>query len=46
MSVTPASAAARREVTGTTLLFCSTGCAAAFDADPDRYPRPSAHHTS
>jgi Cu+-exporting ATPase len=45
MSVHPDSAAARRDLAGTTLLFCSTGCAEAFDAHPDRYPRPSTHHT-
>jgi len=45
MSVHPDSAAARRDLAGTMLLFCSTGCAEAFDAHPDRYPRPSTHHT-
>ncbi|SRR6266536_1693380 len=46
MTVTPASAAARREVAGTTVWFCSAGCAAAYDADPERYPYPPVHHTS
>ena len=46
MTVTPATAAARREVAGTTVWFCSAGCAAAYDAEPDRYPHPPARHTS
>ena len=37
MTVTPDSAAASREHDGTTYYFCSTHCAAAFDADPQRY---------
>jgi Cu+-exporting ATPase len=37
MTVTPANAAVTREVGGTTYYFCSTHCAATFDADPDRY---------
>jgi Cu+-exporting ATPase len=37
MTVTPANAAASREVDGTTYYFCSTGCASTFDADPHRY---------
>jgi Cu+-exporting ATPase len=31
----------RHEAGGTTYYFCSTHCAATFDADPDRYT-PSA----
>lgn len=37
MTIDPANAAATREHDGTTFSFCSTGCAAAFDADPHRY---------
>jgi Cu+-exporting ATPase len=46
MTVTPTSAAAHRDIAGTTVFFCSTGCAAAYDAEPDRYPHPTARHTS
>jgi len=46
MSITPASAAARRHIADTTLLFCSTGCADAYDAHPDRSPRPATRPTS
>ena len=42
MKVDPASAAATREHDGTTFYFCSTSCAATFDADPHRYGHPSA----
>ena len=37
MTVTPEAAAASREVAGKTYYFCSTHCAASFDADTDRY---------
>ena len=37
MTVAPDTAAASREVGGTTYYFCSAHCAATFDADPDRY---------
>jgi Cu+-exporting ATPase len=37
MDVDPASAAAHRSTRAGTAYFCSAGCAAAFDADPDRY---------
>ncbi len=37
MQVDPAHAAATREHDGTTFYFCSAGCAATFDADPQRY---------
>ncbi|GAA1050926.1 heavy metal translocating P-type ATPase [Arthrobacter russicus] len=40
MKIDPATAAATREHDGTTFSFCSTGCAAAFDADPHRYGHP------
>jgi Cu+-exporting ATPase len=42
MTVTPDSAAASREAGGTTYYFCSTHCAATFDADPDRYTSAAA----
>ena len=42
MSVTAEGAAERREAGDETFLFCSSGCAAAFDADPARYT--AAHH--
>ena len=38
MSVAPDTAAAHRDTPAGTFHFCSTGCAATFDADPDRYP--------
>jgi Cu+-exporting ATPase len=37
MTISPATAAASREVGGTTYYFCSAHCANTFDADPDRY---------
>ncbi|HEX5995315.1 MAG TPA: heavy metal translocating P-type ATPase [Jiangellales bacterium] len=37
MTVTPASAAATREVDGTSYYFCSAQCASTFDSDPHRY---------
>jgi Cu+-exporting ATPase len=37
MTVTPATAAATREVDGQAYYFCSPHCAATFDADPSRY---------
>jgi Cu+-exporting ATPase len=37
MTVAPDTAAAKREVDGATYYFCSSHCAATFDADPDRY---------
>jgi P-type Cu+ transporter len=37
MTISPAAAAASREVGGTTFYFCSVQCANTFDADPDRY---------
>lgn len=37
MTISPATAAASREVGGTTYYFCSAQCANTFDADPDRY---------
>ena len=44
MRIDPATAAATREHDGTTFSFCSTGCAAAFDADPHRYGHPHPAH--
>ena len=43
----PADAAATRDHDGTTIHFCSTHCAAAFDTDPHRYahgPSGAGHH--
>jgi P-type Cu+ transporter len=37
MTVDPASASERRNTATGTVYFCSTGCAAAFNADPSRY---------
>jgi Cu+-exporting ATPase len=37
MTVEPGSAAATRRHGGTTYYFCSAGCAAAFEAEPERY---------
>jgi Cu+-exporting ATPase len=45
MRVTATSAAAQRQVGDVTVRFCSTHCAATFDADPARYapaPKPAA----
>lgn len=40
MQIDPHTALITREHDGTTFYFCSTGCAAAFDADPHRYGHP------
>ena len=37
MRVDPATAAERRDTASGSYFFCSAQCAAAFDADPDRY---------
>src|SRR5215472_14531847 len=37
MQVNPATAAAHRDTGGSIVCFCSAGCAAAFDAEPQRY---------
>ncbi|MGH7700064.1 MAG: YHS domain-containing protein, partial [Gemmatimonadales bacterium] len=37
MTVDPAHAAAEVEHAGTRYFFCSTGCAAKFRAEPERY---------
>jgi len=42
MSADPATAPAHRGTPAGTVYFCSAGCAAAFDADPDRYPTAAA----
>jgi P-type Cu+ transporter len=42
MTINPETAAASREVEGVTYYFCSTHCAASFDADPARYTTTSA----
>jgi P-type Cu+ transporter len=44
MKIDPARAAATREDEGTTIYFCSTGCAQTFDADPHRYGQAHAGH--
>ena len=44
MKIDPNTAAATREHEGTTFWFCSTGCAATFDADEHRYGHPHADH--
>lgn len=43
MNIDPKTAAATREHDGTTFSFCSTGCAASFDADPHKYGHAHAH---
>jgi P-type Cu+ transporter len=42
MRVDPATAAQRRGAGTGTVYFCSAGCAAAFDANPDRYATTAA----
>ena len=42
MTVNPETAAASREVDGVTYYFCSSHCAATFDADPARHAAASA----
>jgi Cu+-exporting ATPase len=37
MPLTPDTAAEHRDTPDGTRYFCSAACAAAFDADPDRY---------
>jgi len=44
MTVVRSAAAARRKHKGRRFFFCATGCAAAFDADPQRYLRPRPGH--
>ncbi len=41
MSADPATAPEHRGTPVGTVYFCSAGCAAAFDADPDRYTTPA-----
>jgi Cu+-exporting ATPase len=41
MRVDPANAAERRDRDHHTVYFCSAGCAATFDADPNRYLSPA-----
>ena len=45
MAVDPARPAATCAHDGRTFCFCSTGCAAAFDAYPHRYGHPKTSHT-
>jgi Cu+-exporting ATPase len=42
MQVHPTDAAAHRDTTAGPAYFCSTGCAAAYDADPQRYAATTA----
>ncbi len=42
MQVHPATAAAHRDTPAGTVYFCSAGCAAAFDAQPQRYAAAAA----
>ena len=47
LKINPADAAATRDHDGTTIHFCSKGCAETFDADPHRYahgPSGAGHH--
>ena len=44
MTIAPDTAAASREVDDTTYYFCSTHCAATFDADPQRYTPAAAQN--
>ncbi len=46
MTVNPETAAAYRDADGQRYYFCSPGCAAAFDADPDRYTTAPRHGSS
>jgi len=43
MTVDPKTAAGRSEFKGQTYYFCSKGCKAAFDKDPEKYA--GAEHT-
>ncbi|MFI5571354.1 heavy metal translocating P-type ATPase [Streptomyces sp. NPDC051740] len=45
MHLDPATAAERRDTASGSYFFCSTPCAAAFEADPGRYPTPAAGGT-
>lgn len=40
MDVEESKAAGVSEYRGTTYYFCSTGCKAAFDKEPEQYVRP------
>jgi len=42
MQVNPATAATHRDTSTGTVYFCSAGCAATFDADPQHYSAPTA----
>lgn len=41
MTIVPEKAAGMSRVGGTAYYFCSTGCNAKFDAEPERYSRSS-----
>jgi Cu+-exporting ATPase len=44
MTVSPDTAAARRDTPAGRVYFCSPGCAATFDGEPERYTASAAHH--
>ncbi len=44
MTIDPATAAATREHDGSTVYFCSAGCAKTFDSDPHRYGESHTGH--
>jgi Cu+-exporting ATPase len=46
MTVDPSTAAGKSEYQGKMYYFCSTGCKAAFDRDPQRYTSNSTVHGS
>ena len=46
MMIDSESAKAHRDVAGHTYHFCSTGCAAAFDASPENYTTPASDSTA
>jgi YHS domain-containing protein len=46
MTISSESAKARREAAGQTYHFCSTGCATAFDASPEKYTTSASESTA
>jgi YHS domain-containing protein len=45
MDVDPKEAAGKSEFQGKTYYFCSPGCKADFDKEPQRYAKSQGHHT-
>ena len=45
MTINSESAKARKELKGQTYYFCSSGCAAEFEANPERYAPPTSETT-